>query len=142
MSTKEKYKYTELPTEPNPSNNKMSSLERDDLPTEPMYTSLPLDVSPDPGELGGESLTDKASPNRDGTQNNVELGEGDPEGSEGRKTESLVRRLYRWYKGMFVGSITDSEVANMITAYGRPLKTFRTHRKFRLNFTKLSVCEQ
>ena len=47
-----------------------------------------------------------------------------------KKLKMWTQRLHRRYKSMFVGSITDAEVAAMIRAYGKPLKVFRSHRKY------------
>ena len=122
MSTKERYRYSELPTEPVSGHRNMTSVETEDIESSPTkYVTLRLDT--ETGGAGGEVPEDT------GIQSNIPLDVGVTEASDEFKN-TTIQKLYNWYKGIFVGSITDSEVAGMIGAYGMPLKTFRGHRKF------------
>ena len=135
----DKYKYSELPTEPESSQKNMTSVERGHVQTTPaQYTSLGLDDTSDHGRSGEEAQRERPSPTRAGVQSEIELGQEETERSAA-PNESIMQRLYRAYKGLFVGSIADVEVANMIKAYGKSLKTFRTHRKC---FFLLSLIEK
>ena len=122
MSTKERYRYSELPTEPVSGHSNMTSVETEDIESSPTkYVTLRLEN--ETGGAGGEVPEDT------GIQSNIPLDVGATEASDEFKN-TTIQKLYNWYKGIFVGSITDSEVAGMIGAYGMPLKTFRGHRKF------------
>lgn len=137
MSAKEKYKYFELPTDPETS-QQMETVDRKSISPQPKYTTLaleePSDSSTEPGGSGQETeIVNKTSHARPGVSN-VNAAENEQEESLDEQDVSLVRRLLVWYKGLFVGSITDVEVANMIKAYGKPMKTFRNHRKLTFDF--------
>lgn len=73
------------------------------------------------GEKRGKVRIDRVRKNRVNVR--TELGTK-------KKIKHWTQRLHRWYKSLFVGSITDAEVAGMIRAYGKPLRVFRSHREY------------
>ena len=141
MSAKEKYKYFELPTRNAPAD--METVDRRSISALPNYTTIaleePSDTSTDPEGPGQETEDLNRTPLSRPGVSVVNTSDDELDTSLEEDKVSLVRRFLVWYKGLFVGSITDVEVANMIKSYGKPLKTFRNHRKLILVFARTCV---